>query len=191
MSVLLTLVWLLGAVYATIPAFWIAVHPFVGRWRARKKNPFPALVTIWVAMIVAALLLTWPLHQLRIYSTAFALIPAAFLFAGAILIYRRSGRAFGRDHLIGRTELEPAKHDQRLVTTGLHARLRHPIYLGHLLMLTSWTIASGTAAMFAYLAFAIISGTAMIRMEDAELEARFGNDFREYRKRVPAIIPYK
>jgi protein-S-isoprenylcysteine O-methyltransferase Ste14 len=188
---LLTLVWLLGAIYATIPAFWIAVHPFVGRWRARNKNPFPALVTIWIGMIAAALLLTRPLRELRIYSTALAFIPAVFLFAGAIFIYRRSGHAFGRDNLIGRTELEPTKHEQKLVTTGLHARLRHPIYLGHLLMLTAWTIASGTAAMLAYLVLAIITGTVMIRMEDAELEARFGNDFREYKKRVPAIIPYK
>jgi protein-S-isoprenylcysteine O-methyltransferase Ste14 len=182
---------LLGAVYATIPAFWIAVHPFAGRWRARNRNPFPALITIWVGMIAAALLLTWPLRELRIYSTALALIPAAVLFAGAIFIYRRSGRAFGRDNLIGRTELEPAKHEQTLVTTGMHARIRHPIYLAHLLMLTSWTIASGAAAMFALLAFAVVTGALMIRLEDAELEARFGNAFREYRKRVPAVIPYK
>jgi len=189
--VLLTLVWLLGAVYATIPTFWIAVHPFAGRWRAQNKNPFPPLMAIWLAMVITALLLTWPWRELRLYSTPLALIPAAVFFAGAIFIYRRSGRAFGRNNLIGRTELEPTKHEQRLVTTGMHARIRHPIYLAHLLMLTSWTIASGLAAMFALLAFAVVTGAMMIRMEDAELEARFGNDFREYRKRVPAIIPYK
>jgi protein-S-isoprenylcysteine O-methyltransferase Ste14 len=29
----------------------------------------------------------------------------------------------------------------------------------------------------------------MIRAEDAELERRFGSAFRDYRKRVPAVIP--
>jgi protein-S-isoprenylcysteine O-methyltransferase Ste14 len=29
----------------------------------------------------------------------------------------------------------------------------------------------------------------MIRMEDAELEKRFGDAYRAYRTRVPAIIP--
>ncbi len=29
----------------------------------------------------------------------------------------------------------------------------------------------------------------MIRMEDRELEARFGEAYREYRARVPAVIP--
>ena len=87
MRVLLTLVWLLAAVYATIPAFWIAVHPFAGRWRARNKNPFPALMAIWLAMIITALLLTWHWCALRVYSTPFVLIPAAILFAGASRVY--------------------------------------------------------------------------------------------------------
>jgi protein-S-isoprenylcysteine O-methyltransferase Ste14 len=29
----------------------------------------------------------------------------------------------------------------------------------------------------------------MIRMEDRELEARFGEAYRSYRRRVPAVIP--
>ncbi len=35
----------------------------------------------------------------------------------------------------------------------------------------------------------MVTGTIMIRMEDAELEQRFGDDFRNYRKQVPAVIP--
>jgi protein-S-isoprenylcysteine O-methyltransferase Ste14 len=29
----------------------------------------------------------------------------------------------------------------------------------------------------------------MIRMEDAELEERFGNSYRAYRRSVPAVLP--
>jgi protein-S-isoprenylcysteine O-methyltransferase Ste14 len=29
----------------------------------------------------------------------------------------------------------------------------------------------------------------MIRMEERELEARFGSAYRDYRQRVPAILP--
>ena len=29
----------------------------------------------------------------------------------------------------------------------------------------------------------------MIRMEDAELERRFGHDYTEYKQEVPAVIP--
>jgi protein-S-isoprenylcysteine O-methyltransferase Ste14 len=29
----------------------------------------------------------------------------------------------------------------------------------------------------------------MIRLEDRELEQRFGDEFRQYKRRVPAILP--
>jgi protein-S-isoprenylcysteine O-methyltransferase Ste14 len=38
-------------------------------------------------------------------------------------------------------------------------------------------------------AFAIATGAVMIRMEDAELEKRFGADFITYRRRVHAVLP--
>jgi protein-S-isoprenylcysteine O-methyltransferase Ste14 len=37
--------------------------------------------------------------------------------------------------------------------------------------------------------FAVITGAFMIRSEERELEARFGEEYREYQRRVPAIIP--
>jgi protein-S-isoprenylcysteine O-methyltransferase Ste14 len=38
-------------------------------------------------------------------------------------------------------------------------------------------------------AFAIGTGAVMIRMEDAELEKRFGTEFLAYRQRVHAVLP--
>jgi protein-S-isoprenylcysteine O-methyltransferase Ste14 len=37
--------------------------------------------------------------------------------------------------------------------------------------------------------FAVITGAIMIRLEDKELEERFGESYREYRARVPAFLP--
>jgi protein-S-isoprenylcysteine O-methyltransferase Ste14 len=37
--------------------------------------------------------------------------------------------------------------------------------------------------------FAMVTGAVMIRMEDAELEKRFGDAFRRYRNSVPAVVP--
>jgi protein-S-isoprenylcysteine O-methyltransferase Ste14 len=34
-----------------------------------------------------------------------------------------------------------------------------------------------------------VTGAAMIRMEDAELENRFGEPYRAYRNSVPAVFP--
>jgi protein-S-isoprenylcysteine O-methyltransferase Ste14 len=37
--------------------------------------------------------------------------------------------------------------------------------------------------------FAIATGAVMIRIEDEELEKRFGDLYRMYRREVPALLP--
>jgi protein-S-isoprenylcysteine O-methyltransferase Ste14 len=53
----------------------------------------------------------------------------------------------------------------------------------------AWSVGTGLAVCWLLTAFAILTGAVMIRMEDAELEKRFGDDYRAYRSRVPAILP--
>jgi protein-S-isoprenylcysteine O-methyltransferase Ste14 len=38
-------------------------------------------------------------------------------------------------------------------------------------------------------AFALLTGAIMIRLEDEELAQRFGDEYIQYRNRVPAILP--
>jgi protein-S-isoprenylcysteine O-methyltransferase Ste14 len=75
------------------------------------------------------------------------------------------------------------------VTTGLHARVRHPIYLAHLCMLLGFTIGSGLSVDYALLGFTLIAGAVMIALEERELERRFGEEWREYKSRSGAIFP--
>jgi protein-S-isoprenylcysteine O-methyltransferase Ste14 len=35
----------------------------------------------------------------------------------------------------------------------------------------------------------VITGAFMIRLEDRELEQRFGEEYRKYRENVPAVVP--
>jgi protein-S-isoprenylcysteine O-methyltransferase Ste14 len=39
-------------------------------------------------------------------------------------------------------------------------------------------------------AIAIVSGAAMIWLEEREMEQRFGDAYREYRRSVPALLPF-
>jgi len=72
---------------------------------------------------------------------------------------------------------------------GIRARVRHPVYLAHFCEMLAWSVATGLAVCWGLTALATIAGVVMIRMEDAELEKRFGDTYRSYRIRVPAIIP--
>jgi protein-S-isoprenylcysteine O-methyltransferase Ste14 len=188
MQLLNVMGWLACVVYSTIPAFWIVIHPRAHRWRLHR-SPYRILVPAWITMwlIVAALTAGW--RSQRLYSNDGSWLPAILLFAVGLWLYFRSSRHFSAKQLGGVPEVLGTDHDQRLVTSGIRARVRHPIYLAHLCEMIAWSIGTGLLVCYALTVFAIITGAVMIRMEDAELESRFGEPFRQYRKAVPAVLP--
>jgi len=184
-----TLGWLACVVYSTIPSFWLMVHPRAHRWRARVRSPFRVLVPAWVTMWVGIGAITGHWRNLAISCTDWTWIPAGLLFASGIFLYLRSGTHFSLAQLGGLPELR-ANHDHdRLVTTGIRARVRHPVYLAHLCEMLAWSLGTGLLVCWVLTGFAIVTGAVMIRMEDSELERRFGAEFMAYRRKVPAILP--
>lgn len=185
--------WLACAVYATIPAFWLMIHPFAGRWRARHtsggRSPYFVLIPAWVAMWVVAALVTWPWRNVAIYAATWAWIPAVPLFACGLYLYLQAGKNFSAKQLGGIPEVHGHSPEQRLVRDGIRSHVRHPVYLGHLCEMLGWSVGTGLAVCWTLTAFAIVSGAVMIRMEDAELEKRFGEEYAAYRSSVPAVLP--
>ena len=189
MHFLRTLGWLACIAYSTVPSFWLMVHPQAHRWRQSERSPFRVLVPAWILMWVGVGALTAPWRGIALYSTPWSWIPAALLFATGIYIYSHSGAHFSLAQLGGLPEIRPGHANARLVTTGIRARVRHPVYLGHLCEMLAWSIGTGLLACWLLTAFAIATGAVMIRMEDAELEKRFGEEYRQYRSTVPAVLP--
>ena len=78
----------------------------------------------------------------------------------------------------------------QLITAGPYAHIRNPIYTGMLGML----IATGLAAehwiaLSIALPIFVVGMVIRIRTEEKLLRAQFGQQFDEYAKRVPAVIP--
>lgn len=189
MDLLRTLGWLACVVYSTIPLFWFMVHPRAHRWREKERSPFRVLVPAWITMWLGAGALTGPWRHVTIYSTSWTWLPAIFLFAIGVFLYSRSGAHFSWEQLGGLPEVRSDHPHDRLVTTGIRSRVRHPVYLAHLCEMLAWSLATGLLVCWILTAFAIFTGTIMIRMEDAELERRFGAAFVGYRRNVGAILP--
>ncbi len=188
MLVLYTAAWIIAIVYATIPSYWLLVHPHIDFWRARRAR-LSMVGPLWVALWVAAAAITWPWRTLALYRSAWAWIPGAALIATGLFIYTRARRGFSTDQVLGRSELQPQRHEQRLHTSGIRGRVRHPYYLGHLCEMLGWTLGTGLAVLYGLTAFAVITGALMIAAEERELEARFGQAYRDYKQRVPGILP--
>src|SRR5579863_692756 len=189
MSLLCTLAWLLCVIYSTIPAFWLLIHPRAGFWRSRPASPYKILLPLWIAMwiIVAAVSYRW--RTIALYENKWMWIPAAILFCIGLILYRLSHPGFSLSQLGGLPELLPNHAHQQLVTTGIRSRIRHPVYLAHLCEMLAWSVGTGLIVCWSLTAFAIATGALMIKMEDRELEKRFGEKYRHYRATVPPLLP--
>ena len=181
--------WLACIVYSSIPSFWLLIHPRADYWRVRQRSPYRVLLPMWIAMWIVLALITARWRHVGFYSARWMWAPTAVLFAIGLGLYIRAAQGFSGAQLGGLPELLPNHREQRLVTTGIRARVRHPVYLGHLCELLAWSLGTGLVVCWALTAFAMATGVVMIRLEDAELERRFGEEYAAYRERVPAVLP--
>jgi protein-S-isoprenylcysteine O-methyltransferase Ste14 len=180
---------LVCSVYCTIPLFWLVFHPFVEKWRKHGRRAYRAILPAWGVFIAAAFALGWPIRHLHLYDSKLPWAMGAIFIVAGLSIYRSALHGFDRTKVSGLAELEPDRHDQKLIITGIRTQVRHPLYLGHLCEVLGWTLGTGSLALCALLLFAVVTGAIMIRKEDAELEERFGDAYRKYRNDVPALLP--
>ena len=181
--------WLACVVYSTIPCFWFLVHPRAEYWRTRKRSPYLVLLPAWMTMWAVMGIITVRGRRTGFYSSEWTWVPALLLFGMGLWLYSQSSKNFSARQLGGLPEVVSGGHEQRLVMTGIRARVRHPVYLAHLCEMAAWSIGTGLMACYKLTVFAVVTGAVMIRMEDRELEARFGEEYRRYKARVPAIVP--
>jgi protein-S-isoprenylcysteine O-methyltransferase Ste14 len=137
--------------------------------------------------LVAVATARW--RHVAVYSVSWTWIPAILLLAAGFWLYSQSRKNFSAKQLGGVPEVISGHTEQRLVTTGIRAHVRHPVYLGHLSEMLGWSIGTGLVVCYGLTAFAILTGWIMVRMEDKELERRFGSAYAAYRERVPAVFP--
>jgi protein-S-isoprenylcysteine O-methyltransferase Ste14 len=181
--------WIACVLYSTIPSFWLLIHPRADYWRSRKRSPYIVLLPVWIALWILIGLLTSRWRRAALYTTPWAWIPAILLFSIGLWIYSQSGKHFSTAQLSGLPEVLPNHREQQLVTLGIRSRVRHPVYLAHLCGMLAWSVGTGLVICYALTAFAVITGAIMIRLEDEELEQRFGEEYKQYRTAVPAILP--
>lgn len=69
-----------------------------------------------------------------------------------------------------------------LVTGGLFSKLRHPMSTGFILWIVGSSVYHGAAVSLSVGVLGIINILYWRRLEDASMESRYGNLYREYRK---------
>ena|SRR5438309_363962 len=79
----------------------------------------------------------------------------------------------------------------RLITSGPYRVTRHPMYFGIVSFHVGATLALESLALLVITLAYVIPFTALrIRAEDKVLAAAFGDEFRAFAGRVPALVPF-
>jgi protein-S-isoprenylcysteine O-methyltransferase Ste14 len=85
--------------------------------------------------------------------------------------------------------LYAAQQQQVLATTGPYAHVRHPQYVGFVLVMLGFLFQWPTLLTLAMFPVLIWMYVHLARQEEREVRAQFGEVYAEYARRVPAFVP--
>ena len=106
----------------------------------------------------------------------------------AVVIFR-CVRQTGAGDFLGFSQLRSGfAHPPRLVTSGMYARVRHPLYLFSILFLVLNPVMTYRWILLTIFSTAYFIVGGMI--EERRLLEEFGDDYQRYRQEVPFMIPF-
>ena len=85
--------------------------------------------------------------------------------------------------------LYEAQRAHRLATTGAYARIRHPQYVGFVLIMTGFLLQWPTLVTLSMFPILVSMYARLAKREQVEMLAQFGEEYRSYMAQVPAFIP--
>jgi protein-S-isoprenylcysteine O-methyltransferase Ste14 len=131
---------------------------------------------VWLPLVAGLLLLGLIIHSApgpHGLARSIGLLLGLIGLAGVILSRYTLGRSFS-----------VAPKATALVTTGIYSRIRNPIYISGVVFLIGLALILGRPELLAVLLVIIPMQIIRARREAAVLEAKFGDAYREYRKRT-------
>lgn len=87
------------------------------------------------------------------------------------------------------TDTVVTRRDHKLVTTGPYRWIRHPFYVSFVLAVITGSLVAANWFFFACGVAAFVMLAIRMRIEEAKLIERFGDDYRQYMKKTGAFFP--
>ncbi len=120
----------------------------------------------------------------RVLRTIFVAVGAPLV---ALSLYLMIAPSISLLQAIG---IEQAPKD-KLVTTGIYSKMRNPIYTGCIIGQIGWAMVWGAVyTLFLMPIFDFFACLAIVKLfEEPTLTGLFGEEYRQYKERVPAFFP--
>jgi protein-S-isoprenylcysteine O-methyltransferase Ste14 len=151
-----------------------------GSVKARKDRG--SLLFLWIVLIVGftgGFFLSKPVNQF-IAGAGFVLITGGLIYRWVAIIHL--GKAFTVDVAI--------THTAKLKTDGIYKRVRHPSYLGLLLIVVGFSAIMGSLYSFLVLTVPVFLAISYrISVEEKLLISEFGDNYIKYKYETKKLIP--
>jgi protein-S-isoprenylcysteine O-methyltransferase Ste14 len=140
---------------------------------------------IWLADIVVCIL-DIELLQHGIYLLTFVGIAGIVFLLAGLGLYWVAHRALGKFF----SEAVRILPDHRLITNGPYSLIRHPIYLGEILLAFSIPMMANSFYGFVIMLVILPILLHRIGVEERALVSKFGQEYIEYSRNTKKLLPY-
>jgi protein-S-isoprenylcysteine O-methyltransferase Ste14 len=175
--------WIVLLLYWTISAF--------SQKKSKEKSPLKSRVGYSLLLLISYLLLLFsykifPLSYILINGSYFVNFLSIFLCLFGLIISLFARRVLGnnwsRDVMI--------KENHQLITSGPYKYIRHPIYLGLLLLFLGTALAIGNLGGLLGFILLFFNFRRKYMAEEALMIKCFKKKYLEYIRKTKAMIPY-
>ena len=182
---------ILAACWGLFCLIWVAgwIYNFLKAPPVARRSGFQPIWIVGLVVIVVVTILFFLLPpQLRAYVT-FA--PPWLRILGAVVLIISSAFAIWARLILGTmwSFLDDIKVDHKLRTKGPYSITRHPMYTGTLGMLLGSMFLSGLSNWAVYFLIWLIIDLIKIPSEERLLKETFGEQYIQYQRQVPQLIP--
>ena len=170
--------------------YWFSIHPLRNLWRRAGARTTVALHLIAMAAIAIVVFRNHDHVMIGDLGWSVALtILAIVLFASSAVLRYYHMRQMDNATLMGLPELDPQRYAPRLRVDGVYAYIRHPRYVQLLLAMSAYVLFVNYLTGYLALAAIVVLLMGVVALEERELLDRFGDEYRDYKKRVPSFLP--
>ena len=171
--------------------FWFVIHPWARRWR--RLGPARTYLIVVPTVVAFGVLLFCVRGRLlgADLGMHWGLVATAVVLYGvSTWIALQHWRHLSIATMIGIPELSPAdQRNGKLLKEGIYRVVRHPRYLSAGLSVIAIALFADYVGVYFLILLLFPLGYPMLVFEKRDLIDRFGEEYRQYQREVPQILP--
>lgn len=186
---ILVVLWVLFYVLHSLFASMNIKRKFKG-WLGSAFKWYRLLYSVFATFFFLAIMIyAGQIPHLQLFASSGSTTYFGFLITGlGTIIVVKSFKYVGFSSFIGTSPEQEGS--EVLVRDGIHRAIRHPMYLGTILIFLGYLIYQPYMSSLIHLLMLLLYLPVGIYLEEKKLATLFGKKYEQYREAVPMLIPW-